>query len=214
MGLTMKERQAVTGEYKPRYQKATKKSKQALLDEFTRLTGYHRKSAVRLLAAKPPTAALIYVDGKPVKLKPEKKRPANRKGKRVYSDETIRCLRLVWAFFWYKCGKILAPFMRQQMPFIAQWQAFGITPEIAEQLCPYRNFTATTARSSSTTPPKSGAKPSASRLPAAATIKKMTIVLSNKKTALWFGNTSATTGSRVLRNRRSSPPSTGPWFRC
>ena len=56
MGLTMQERQAVTREYKPRYQKATKKSKQILLDEFVRLTAYHRKSAVRLLTAKPVSA--------------------------------------------------------------------------------------------------------------------------------------------------------------
>ena len=77
-----KERQAVTREYKPRYHKASKKSKQALLAEFTRLTGYHRKSAVRLLAAKP------------VKLKPEKKRPANRKGKRVYSGRPLPPPRL------------------------------------------------------------------------------------------------------------------------
>jgi hypothetical protein len=85
MGLTMKEKQAVTREYLPRYQKAGKKAKTALLDEFTRLTGCHRKSAVRLLSRKP------------VKFKPEKKRPANRKGKRKYTD------RLVWTFFWYKC---------------------------------------------------------------------------------------------------------------
>jgi hypothetical protein len=31
--------------------------------------------------------------------------------------------------------QILAPFMRQQMPFIASWQAFGITPETAGLLC-------------------------------------------------------------------------------
>ena len=31
--------------------------------------------------------------------------------------------------------QILAPFMRQQMPAIASWPAFGITPEIAGQLC-------------------------------------------------------------------------------
>jgi hypothetical protein len=43
MGLTMKEKQAVTREYAPRYQQAAKKEKQALPDEFTRLTGYHRK---------------------------------------------------------------------------------------------------------------------------------------------------------------------------
>jgi len=37
MGLNMKERQAVTREYKPCYQKATRKEKKAMLDEFTRL---------------------------------------------------------------------------------------------------------------------------------------------------------------------------------
>jgi hypothetical protein len=130
----MKEKQAVTREYKPRYQKAGKKAKSALLDEFTRLTGYHRKSAVRLPGGKPVREVLVSGNGKTVKFKPEKKRPPNRKGKRIYTDEVIASLRLVWAFFWYKCGKILAPLMRQQMPFIAQWPAFHITEAIAEKL--------------------------------------------------------------------------------
>jgi hypothetical protein len=53
MGLNMKERQAVTREYRPRYQKAAKKEKRVLPGEFTRLTEYRRKSAVRLLSYKP-----------------------------------------------------------------------------------------------------------------------------------------------------------------
>jgi hypothetical protein len=130
----MKERQAVTREYKPRYQKAQKKEKMILLDEFIRLTGYRRKSAIRVLSDKPVREVLIYCAGKAVKLKPEKKRPANRTGKRLYTDPTIACLRMVWVFFWYKCGKILAPLMRQIMPFIAGWPSFAITPEIREQL--------------------------------------------------------------------------------
>src|SRR5215510_3028159 len=134
MGLNMKEKQAVTREYKPRYQKASKKEKKTLLFEFTELTGYHRKSAIRLLCAKPVKQVLLYMKGKAVKIKPQKKRPANRKGKRIYNDEVINCLRLVWIFFWYKCGKILAPFMREQMVYISQWAAFGITQEIAEKL--------------------------------------------------------------------------------
>ena len=79
MGLNMKEKQAVTREYRPRYKKATKKEKKALLDEFTRLTGYHRKSAVRLLSATPVKQVLMYVDGKPVKVKPQRKRPSGPK---------------------------------------------------------------------------------------------------------------------------------------
>jgi hypothetical protein len=95
----MKEKQAVTREYKTRYQAAAKKAKSALLDEFTRLTGYHRTYAARLLSNKPVKEVLLYANGKAVKLKPEKKRPANRKGKRVYTDEVIAALRLVWTFF-------------------------------------------------------------------------------------------------------------------
>jgi transposase InsO family protein len=134
VGLNIKEKKAVTREYKTHYQKGKKKDKKALLDEFTRLTGYHRKSAIRLLGAKPVKQVIVYGDKKTVKIKPEKKRPSNRKGKRVYSDEVTACLRLVWTFFWYKCGKILAPLMRQQMAFITKWPAFGITMEIAEKL--------------------------------------------------------------------------------
>ena len=62
MGLSMKEKKAVTREYKPRYQKATKKEKKSILDECIRLTGYHRKSAVRLLNAKRVKQVTVYVD--------------------------------------------------------------------------------------------------------------------------------------------------------
>ena len=130
MGLHMKERQAVTREYTPRYQKTRKKDKTVLLDEFIRLTGYNRKSAIRLLSRKPVREVLIYTAGKTVKLKPEKKRPANRKGKRIYTDETIACLRMIWPCFWYQCGKILAPLIRQSMLSIAAWPAFKITEQL------------------------------------------------------------------------------------
>ncbi|MDR0552389.1 MAG: hypothetical protein LBG72_10360 [Spirochaetaceae bacterium] len=106
-------------EYRLCYQKATKKEKSALLSEFTKLTGYNRKSAVRLLSGKPVREVVVNGNGKTVKFKSEKKRPANRNGKRKYDDEVIASLRLVWTFFWCKCGKILAPLMRQQMKYIA-----------------------------------------------------------------------------------------------
>jgi hypothetical protein len=94
MGLNMKEKQAVTREYLPRYQKASKKAKSALLDEFTRLTAYHRKSAVRLLSRKPVREVLVCGNGRAVKFKPEQKRPANRKGKRKYTGISRRTRNL------------------------------------------------------------------------------------------------------------------------
>jgi hypothetical protein len=78
---------------------------------------------------------LTRIDGKLVKLKagvPRKRK--KREGKRVYGEEVIASLRLVWAFFWYRCGKLLSPLMRSQMRFIAAWKPFGITPDIREKL--------------------------------------------------------------------------------
>ncbi len=42
MGLTMHERHAVTRELATRYQKAAKKQRGQILDEFTEVTGYNR----------------------------------------------------------------------------------------------------------------------------------------------------------------------------
>ena len=135
MGLTMKEKKAVTRQVRSRYLKAGRKEKSAILDEFIKITGYkNRKYALRLLNKPQAPQSLLVVKGKTVKLKPQKKRPANRKGKKIYTDEVINSLRLIWAFFWHKCGKLLAPLIRQQMPFIASWPAFGITAAIREKL--------------------------------------------------------------------------------
>jgi hypothetical protein len=81
MGLTMQEKEAVARQVRSRYQKAGRKEKSAILDEFIKTTGYkNRKYALRALN-KPQTAdALIVVKGKAVKLRPPKKRPATRSG--------------------------------------------------------------------------------------------------------------------------------------
>ncbi len=50
MGLTMKERKTVTKEIAQRYQRARKKEKGNILNEFTALTGYNRSYASYLLS--------------------------------------------------------------------------------------------------------------------------------------------------------------------
>ncbi|MDR2185607.1 MAG: hypothetical protein LBO80_08095, partial [Treponema sp.] len=135
----MKEKKAVTGQIRSRCQKAKRKEKSAILNECIRLTGYNRKYALRILNQPQVPQALLVVNGETVKLKPRKKRPANRKGKKIYTGEVIASLRLIWAFFWYKYGRtegpqLLAPLIRRQMPFIASWPAFAITPAVRERL--------------------------------------------------------------------------------
>jgi hypothetical protein len=79
--------------------------------------------------------ALVMVDGKPVKLKAGTTKRWKGDGRKShYGPEAIASLRRIWAFFWYRCGKLLVPLIREQMPFFQAWPAVGITPDIREKL--------------------------------------------------------------------------------
>jgi hypothetical protein len=77
------------GECGPLCQKATKKEKPIILNEFTRLTGCHRKPVEWLLSGKPVRETLVYADSGAVN------RAANREVDRTYSDEVIDALRRI-----------------------------------------------------------------------------------------------------------------------
>ncbi|MDR0638083.1 MAG: hypothetical protein LBG27_04140 [Spirochaetaceae bacterium] len=49
MGLTLQQKQALTGQQAPRYRQSDKKTKSKILDEFVQATGYNRKYALHLL---------------------------------------------------------------------------------------------------------------------------------------------------------------------
>jgi hypothetical protein len=123
MGLQMREKQAVTRETRGEYQKAGKKQKGLILDQFARLTGYNRKYAIRLLA-KRQAAAQTAAGGNTLIFKAEKKtRPKNRIGKPVYTRETAACLERLWRFYWYKCGSYLSPIIRDTMDALVSSKA-------------------------------------------------------------------------------------------
>jgi hypothetical protein len=94
MGFTMKEKQALTREYAPRYRQAVNRKEQTgIMDEYIRLTGYHRKYAL-LLLTRWGQERFLTVDGKPVKLKGGTAK--RRKGggrKPLYGPEVIASLR-------------------------------------------------------------------------------------------------------------------------
>jgi hypothetical protein len=79
---------------RPRYQLAGKREKGALLDAFCRLTGYHRKAAIRLLGRSPARAA------------------AARRGRpRQYDRTVVPSLVAIWEASDRLCSKRLAPFL-------------------------------------------------------------------------------------------------------
>ncbi len=86
MGLTMKERQAVTAVRVARYRRASKKQKGRLLDELVALTGYNRWYAVGLLCGQVASAG--------GRCRPAQRRVRQRR--RRYDVGVLAALRRVW----------------------------------------------------------------------------------------------------------------------
>lgn len=100
-----------------RYRAASRREKGRLLDEFTAVTGYHRKSAVRLLVGRSPGA-----------------KPASMGRPRKYTDEAVVALKHVWEAADRICGRRLAPFMAELVATLQEWEELRVTPETAQQL--------------------------------------------------------------------------------
>ena len=118
MGLSMQEKKALTREVSKRYQNAQKKEKTKILDELVKTTGYNRKYALHILANWGKTTT-VRLDGQMIKLKASpRKRKKGGGRKPIYTQDFVAVLRKIWVFFWYRCGKILAPFMRENIRFL------------------------------------------------------------------------------------------------
>jgi len=100
-----------------RYRKAGKGEKKKILDEFTKATKLHRKSAIRLM-----NRALEYSG----------KRKAGRKKK--YNVVVIESLRLVWEASDRLCSKRLKPFIPEMLVVLRRHGELRISTEIETQL--------------------------------------------------------------------------------
>ncbi len=118
MGLTMKERKAITRELSERYKEATKKEKGVILNQFTALTGYNRAYASYLLITHGKTMKVA----KGRVIKADVKIKAKRQRKRYYDDSVKRVLTKIWMIYSYPCGKRLKPILGEA---VARLKGFG-----------------------------------------------------------------------------------------
>ncbi len=104
--------------YRMRYAAATKSRKErtAVLDEFTKTSGYHRKYAIALLN-RPPD---------------EEEKPRRRRGK-SYSPITLRILEEIWKAAGYPWSERLKALLPAWLPW-ARGRFPSLTPEIERQL--------------------------------------------------------------------------------
>jgi hypothetical protein len=125
MGLDMETRKKICKEIYKRYQKARKKEKGKILNEYSRTLDYNRNYLAHLLANWGKTRYSV-LNGKLIKYvakEPVKGRKKAQGGKKTgrpgkYNDAFFEVLKGVWELFDYQCGKLLAPLIRGMTNFI------------------------------------------------------------------------------------------------
>jgi hypothetical protein len=100
-----------------RYRRADRKSRQARLDEFCSVSGYHRKYALRLLKGPPPE---------------RRRRPVSRKRAPRDSAGLVSILAAVWAAAGYPGSVVLKALLPRWMPWVRK--RFRLKPQMEEQL--------------------------------------------------------------------------------
>jgi len=101
-----------------RYLRVTKKEKGRILDEFTQVTGYHRKSAVRRLRR----------GNQPL--------PGKRRGRpRCYGAPVVQELKVAWEATDRLCSRRLHPFLPELIKVLRRHGEKTMTAEMQAQLC-------------------------------------------------------------------------------
>lgn len=130
MGLTMRERKAVTGEVCRRYRKATKKDKGRILDEFVRTTGFNRCYARWLLRQHGRRVQVrpgVQVEGDG-HLRAERIRP------RIYGPEVLEPLKKLWTLLDYPAGKRLAAALPDVVPHLVALKELRLKKTVHQKL--------------------------------------------------------------------------------
>ena len=111
-GSVMEYAAAVRG----RYRVLGKKEKGEILDEFMRVTGYHRKAAIRLLLRKPRCSA-------------------GRRGRPRRYGSVVESLKAIWEVSDRLCSKRLQPFLPEMVKVLRQHGEQRIDAFTEAQLC-------------------------------------------------------------------------------
>ena len=114
MGLTMKDKKALTQELARRYRGSDRKQKAAILDEFVNTTGYGRKYAIHLLSNWGKSKTRV-INGELVNLVVGRPRERKRTGRVIYGEDVRAAVKELWKFFDYMCGKRLVVLIRMNI---------------------------------------------------------------------------------------------------
>ncbi len=133
MGLTMKEKKALTKTLAQRYRTSSNKTKTKILDEFVYTTGYNRKYAIHVLSNY-GLEKIRYIDGKAVKITIGQKSKKKRVGHPRYGSEVKKAIIALWKFFDYMCGKRLVVLIQANLELLCHQPELQISNAVHTQL--------------------------------------------------------------------------------
>lgn len=133
MGLTMKEKKALTTELARQYRRSNHTGKTAILNEFVLTTGYNRKYAIHLLSNWGKKTIRI-INGKMVNVVIGKAKKRKRTGHRIYGVDVQEAVKQLWKFFDYMCGKRLVVLIRMNIEILMYQPEFDISETVKQQL--------------------------------------------------------------------------------
>ncbi len=119
--MSLKARRELINATTKRYQKASKKEKQIILDEFVAATGYHRKYAIHLLNNRRP-------DRETGKKRPRKPR------ERKYDENVQTALICAWEAANRICSKRLVPFLPELVVVMERFGHLALEEDVRDRL--------------------------------------------------------------------------------
>jgi hypothetical protein len=132
--LTVQERLAMTKAVAKRYQRATKKERGRMLDEFCATTGYNRAYAAYKLHNMGRKVHMTVKGVRTVFVFGEKKRSTKRRSRRIYDDTIKVHLERLWALADGLCGKLLAVWIRTTLPRLEHFEEIVLDGTTREKL--------------------------------------------------------------------------------
>lgn len=130
MRLTMRERKRVTAITAPRYQRAQKKHKGIILDEFITLTGYTRCYASYVLRAH---GKKVRVTGDMV-VEGDVRKRVKRTRKKTYDRNVGKALTKIWGIMDCICGKRLAPMLKEVIRILERYKEIKLDRDTRKKL--------------------------------------------------------------------------------
>ena len=118
--MSLKSKRELLAVVRPRYLKANKREKQRMLDEFTSVTGYHRKHAIRVLKNQ-------------VRVQNHLKRKS-KTYQTIYRGEVVQALEQIWEIYGHICSKRLQPFLPEAIRVLERCQEIELSKDTKDLL--------------------------------------------------------------------------------